>query len=148
VIALTHDSWTGKILWVDLSTGTTTEESLDSLVYEKFLGGKGLGAYLLYKNLEARIDPLGPENILFFLTGPMQGLNGPSVARWTLVTKSPLTGLYLDSHCGHALGREIKKSGYDVLCVKGKSESPVVLVLEDDAIQLESASDIWGRGTQ
>ncbi|UCE11841.1 MAG: aldehyde ferredoxin oxidoreductase family protein [Candidatus Thorarchaeota archaeon] len=143
---MTHECWTGKILWVDLSTGSTNEESLDTSVYEQFLGGKGLGAYLLYRELEAGVDPLRPENVLFFLTGPMQGLNGPSVARWTLVTKSPLTGLYLDSHCGHALGREIKKSGYDVLCVKGKADKPTVLVLEDDSLRLESAEDLWGRG--
>jgi len=123
--------WQGKILWVDLSKKETAEEALDSEIYKKFIGGKGLGAYLLYRELKASTDPLGPENIILFLNGPVQALRGPSIGRWTLVTKSPLSGLFLDSHCGQALGREIKKAGYDAIGVRGKSDNPVVLVIED-----------------
>jgi len=136
----------GKILWVYLTTNETRVEGLPLRVYEDFIGGKGLGTYLLYRELDAGIDPLSPDNILFFLTGPLQGLNAPNVGRWTLVTKSPLTGLYLDTHCGGSLGREIKNAGYDAVAVTGKSEKPVVLVIEDKIVRFEDAQSIWGKG--
>lgn len=139
--------WNGKILWVDLNKKETREEELSSEVYEKFIGGKGLGAYLLYRELEAGVDPLGPENVLLFMTGPLQGLPATNVGRWSLVTKSPLTGIYIDTHCGHALGREIKKSGYDVVGVRGRATRPITLVIEDDDIRFEDAESIWGKGT-
>jgi aldehyde:ferredoxin oxidoreductase len=139
--------WNGKILWVDLTSKTTRTEELSSKIYEAFVGGKGLGTYLLYRNLDAGIDPLGAENILFFMTGPLQGLPAPNVGRWTLVTKSPLTGLYLDTHCGGPLGREIKNAGYDAIAVTGKSDSPITLVLENEKVVFEDAQSIWGKGT-
>lgn len=140
--------WNGKILWVDLSSKTTRTEILPLEIYKHFIGGKGLGAYLLYKTLEPKIDPLGPENALFFLTGPLQGLPAPNVGRWTLVTKSPLTGGFLDTHCGGPLGREIKNSGYDAIGVTGKSEKPVTLVIEDEEVRFDNAEELWGKGTQ
>jgi aldehyde:ferredoxin oxidoreductase len=138
--------WNGKILWIDLTTQEAKEEHLDPEVYEKFIGGKGLGAYLLYRELEVGTDPLGPDNLLLFMTGPLQGLPAPNVGRWSLVTKSPLTGLYLDTHCGEALGREIKTSGFDVVGIRGKAENPTTVVIEDENIKFEDASHIWGKG--
>ncbi|MHA1925389.1 MAG: aldehyde ferredoxin oxidoreductase family protein [Candidatus Thorarchaeota archaeon] len=143
---MTMKGWNGKILWIDLTTSETREETLGPEIYEKFIGGKGLGAYLLYRELEAGADPLGPDNLLLFMTGPLQGLPAPNVGRWTLVTKSPLTGIYLDTHCGGALGREIKTSGYDVVGIRGKAEKPTTIVIEDDSIRFEDASNIWGSG--
>ncbi|MGY5876304.1 MAG: aldehyde ferredoxin oxidoreductase family protein [Candidatus Thorarchaeota archaeon] len=137
--------WNGRILWVDLNNGKTREERLDKNIYENFIGGKGLGTYLLYKNVLPGINPLGLENTLFFMTGPMQGLPAPNVGRWTLVTKSPLSGLFLDTHSGGALGREIKKAGYDALCVTGKSDEPVILRLHDDDLAIERADHLWGK---
>ncbi|MHA2026584.1 MAG: aldehyde ferredoxin oxidoreductase family protein [Candidatus Thorarchaeota archaeon] len=141
------DGWTGRILWVDLTNKTTSVEELPRDVYTDFVGGKGLGAYLLYRELKVGIDPLSPENVLFFMTGPLQGLPAPNVGRWTLVTKSPLTGLYLDTHCGGPLGREIKNAGYDAIAVKGKSDNPVTLVIEDETVKFEDAQALWGKGT-
>ena len=139
--------WNGKILWVDLSTKTSRTEELSSDTYENFIGGKGLGAYLLYSNLGENINPLGPDNILFFLTGPLQGLPAPNVGRWTLVTKSPLSGLFLDTHCGGPLGREIKNAGFDALAITGKSGRPAVLIVEDNSVRFEDAQQLWGMGT-
>jgi len=141
------DCWHGKILCVDLSSKTIGEESIPQEVYEKFIGGKGLGAYLLYTRTPKGIDPLGPDNILLFMTGPLQGLPAPNVGRWSLVTKSPLTGLFLDTHSGGPLGREIKKAGYDAVCVTGISSSPVTLVIEDGTVRLDNAENLWGIGT-
>ncbi|MHA2386351.1 MAG: aldehyde ferredoxin oxidoreductase family protein, partial [Candidatus Thorarchaeota archaeon] len=138
--------WNGTILWIDLTTGETREETLEPEIYHKFIGGKGLGAYLLYRELDAGIDPLGPDNLLLFMTGPLQGLPAPNVGRWSLITKSPLTGIYLDTHCGDALGREIKKSGYDAVGIRGRSEKPITVVIEDDKIRFEDASSTWGKG--
>lgn len=143
---MTGECWTKKALWVDLSSGKSKVEILEDDVLERFLGGKGLGAYLLYKNVDNSIDPLGSQNVLFFLTGPLQGLPAPNVGRWTLVTKSPLTGLFLDTHCGGALGREIKQAGYDVICVTGKADSPCILVIEDDTVEIRPAGELWGKG--
>ncbi len=140
--------WNGKILWVDLTKRIIWTEELPEEVLEKFIGGKGLGAYLLYKSLKPKIDPLGPENILFFMTGPLQGLPAPNVGRWSLISKSPLTGAFIDSHCGGPLGREIKNSGYDCVAVTGKSDGPVVLSIEDDKVDFLGADDLWGKGTQ
>ena len=95
-------------------------------------GNCGNAIEMLYRSLEPKIDPLGPDNILFFMTGPLQGLPAPNVGRWALVTKSPLTGAFLDTHCGGPLGREIKNSGYDAVAVTGKSDVPITLVIEDD----------------
>lgn len=141
------DGWIGNILWIDLTKKTTRVEKLPREVYVEFVGGKGLGTYLLYRELEAGVNPLGPDNILFFMTGPLQGLPAPNVGRWTLVTKSPLTGLYLDTHCGGPLGREIKKAGYDAVAVMGKSDNPVTLIIEDETVKFENAQALWGKGT-
>ncbi|TFF96147.1 aldehyde ferredoxin oxidoreductase [Candidatus Thorarchaeota archaeon] len=141
------NSWNGRILWVDLTEKTTRVEKLPEDIYEDFIGGKGLGTYLLYRELDADVDPLAADNVLLFMTGPLQGLRAPNVGRWTLVTKSPLTGLYLDTHCGGPLGREIKNAGYDAVGVTGKCESPVTLVIEDDDVRFENAQSVWGKGT-
>ncbi|MFW9787456.1 MAG: aldehyde ferredoxin oxidoreductase family protein [Candidatus Thorarchaeota archaeon] len=140
--------WNGKILWVDLTSKRTRTEELAHQVYKDFVGGKGLGTYLLYRYLKQGVNPLDSENILFFMTGPLQGLPAPNVGRWSLITKSPLSGFFLDTHCGGPLGREIKNAGYDAIAVMGKSDNPVVLVVEDDSVRFENAQDIWGKGTQ
>ncbi len=131
-----------------MTSKTTRVEELVPKVYEDFVGGKGLGAYLLYRELEAGVDPLSPENILFFMTGPLQGLPAVMIGRWTLVTKSPLTGLFLDSHSGGPLGREIKNAGYDAIAVTGKSDKPVTILIEDDKVTFNDAKKLWGKGTQ
>ena len=143
---MTLEPYNKQILWIDLTNQSTKIESLDDDIYMKFIGGRGLGTYLLYRDLEPGIDPLSPENILIFLSGPLQGLPAPSVGRWALITKSPLTDLYLDTYCGSVLGREIKKAGFDAVCVKGKAETPTILKINDSSIEFLSARDIWGLG--
>ncbi|PNX52505.1 MAG: hypothetical protein BV458_09210, partial [Thermoplasmata archaeon M9B2D] len=143
-----YTGWNGRVIWIDLTQKTSKIEKLPADIYEDFIGGKGLGAYLLYRELEPGMNPFDSKNILFFLTGPLQGLPAPNVGRWSLVTKSPLTGLYIDTHCGGPLGREIKNSGYDVLAVTGKADAPVWLKMEDDSIEFIDAQPIWGKGTQ
>ncbi len=142
------NGWNGKILGINLSQRTTTVKEIAPDIYSKFVGGKGLGAYLLYQELQPRCDPLSPDNVLLFMTGPLQGLPTIMNGRWTLVTKSPLTGLFIDSHCGGPLGREVKNSGYDAISIAGKSESPVTILVENDVVSFHDATHLWGKGTQ
>lgn len=143
---MTHECWNKKILWVDLSTLTTRTEDLEPGIYEKFIGGKGLGAYLLYRSVDNNTNPLSSDNVLFLLSGPLQGLPGPNVGRWTVVTKSPLTGIFLDTHCGGPTGRDIKKAGYDALCIVGRAEKPTTIVIDESSVEFEDASALWDKG--
>ena len=142
------DAWNGRILQIDLTKRTYWAEKIAPEIYADFIGGKGLGTYLLYRDLKPGIDPLSPENRLIFLTGPLQGLPMVMIGRWTLVTKSPLTGLFLDTHCGGPLGREIKNSGHDAIVISGKSVTPVTILVEDEEVSFEDANHLWGKGTQ
>ena len=140
--------WNGRILWIDLNQRTSRVENLSPDIYHDFVGGKGLGAYLLHRELKPGIDPFDSSNILLFMTGPLQGLPLVMNGRWTLVTKSPLTGLYVDTHCGGPLGREIKNAGFDVIGVLGKSSTPVTIVVNDETVHFQDARELWGKGTQ
>jgi len=137
----------GKIGWIDLTEGTIKTEELEEDLARKYLGGKGLGAYLLYKHLKPHIDPYDPENILIFVTGPLTGTNFPAVSRSGVITKSPLTGTFLDSYSGGFFGTQLKWAGFDVLVIKGKAESPCYLKIEDGEITINDADHLWGLST-
>ncbi len=140
-------SYTGKILRINLSTSKVSEENLTEKDAEKFIGGKGLGAHLLFKNMNCRCDPLSPENVLLLCTGPLTGTQAPTSGRWCIVTKSPLTGLFLDSQVGGYFGAEIKKSGHDVIIVQGKAENPCYIAIEDESVNIKDATHLWGKNT-
>ena len=91
--------YNGKVLFVDLTSGSIQEESLPEKVCRDFIGGQGLGARVLYERMKAKVDPLGKDNILGFLTGLLTG-TGATGARLTIVGKSPVTGGWGDSNCG------------------------------------------------
>ena len=114
-----------KLIRVNLTKSRIFTENLDRYDLKEYIGGSGLAAKIIFDELDPSVDPLSPENILLFMTGPLTGTASPSCGRYCVCTKSPLTGLFLDTHCGGPLGREIKKSGYDVLAVTGKSEKPI-----------------------
>jgi len=111
------------------------------------MGGKGFGARILYDQLPAGCEPLSPENILVFAAGPLTGTLAPSSGRFEVCTKSPATGLWLDSNCGGFFGPELKYAGYDTVIIRGKAASPVVLVIDDDKFALQPADDLWGKDT-
>ena len=122
--------YAGKIGWIDLTEGAIRAEALEEDVARKYLGGKGLGAYLLYNHLKAGTDPFDPENILIFVTGPLTGTNFPAVSRSGVITKSPLTGTFLDSYSGGFFGTQLKWAGFDALVITGKSNRPVYLLVK------------------
>ncbi len=136
-----------KYLDVDLSNQKIYEKKLDPVLAEKYIGGKGLGAKILYDNLKTGIDPLGPENIILFMTGPLTGTSVVTSGRWCIVTKSPHTGIYLDSQIGGKFGHRLKRAGYDYILVRGKSDSPCYLHVSSDGYEIISASELWGKGT-
>ncbi len=137
-------SYMGKLLWVDLSGRnfrvTETPERLQS----DFVGGKGFGAKLLHDLTAAGLDPFSPQCPLMFLTGPLTATAAPAM-RACVVTKSPLTGTFLDSYFGGRFGPEIKYAGYDGIIITGRAEKPVYLWISDEAVQFRSAEGIWGE---
>ncbi len=134
----------GKLLQVDLFNKSFNEIRIDEDVIKKFLGAKGLGVYLLYTMLQPHTDPLSPANLLMFLNGPLTGTPFPTSGRTTVVTKSPLTGLFLDCHAGGFFGPELKRAGFDGIILKGRSEKPVYLWINDGKVEIRDATEMWG----
>jgi len=135
----------GKILLVDLSTGDSHEESIPDYVYENLLSGVGLGVYILYNRIPAGADPLGPENILGFVSGLLTGTPSFITGRWSVVCKSPLTGGWGDSNCGGTFSPAIKQCGYDGIFFCGISKEPVYLYVDNKGAELRSAAHVWGK---
>ncbi|HOO89738.1 MAG TPA: aldehyde ferredoxin oxidoreductase family protein [Syntrophales bacterium] len=137
----------GKILMVNLSGGNIQEEIIPDEVYEKYLSGMGLAAYILYNRIPAGADPLGPDNILGFVSGLLTGTGSLFAGRWMVVGKSPLTGGWGDANCGGNLSPAIKRCGYDGIFFKGISSKPVYLYIEKGKAELRDASHLWGQDT-
>lgn len=137
------DSYMGKFLLVDLTNEASRPVPTPQWLKDQFVGGKGFGAKLLYDLVPKGVDALSPENPLMFFPGPLTATAAPSM-RACAVTKSPLTGTYLDSFFGGRLGPEIKYAGYDGIIIFGKAPKPVYLWINDDQVEIRPAGDIWG----
>jgi aldehyde:ferredoxin oxidoreductase len=135
----------GQILRVNLSTGQISLEAVPGEVYEKYLGGRGAGAYYLYKELVPGTDPLSEDNKLIFFNGPMAGTMAPGSNKINLTFKSPLTNTYSFSLCGGHFGPELKFAGYDGLIIEGKAKEPVYLFIQNEEVVLKSAKALWGK---
>ncbi len=116
----------GKILMVDLSNRTMTEEEIPDRVYEQYLSGMGLGAYILYNRMPAGADPLGPDNILGFCSGFLTGTGSLFSGRWTLVGKSPLTGCWGDANCGGTFLRPSSIAAMTPFSSKASAPAPSI----------------------
>jgi len=137
-------AYTGKILNIDLKTQSIKVEKTNLKDAKNFIGAKGLGAKILFDRLAPKTDPLSPNNILMFTTGPLTGTSSQTSGRGTVVTKSPQTGLFVDSHFGGFFAMEQKKAGWDLIIVNGKSEKPVYIIVIDNKAQFKDASKLWG----
>jgi aldehyde:ferredoxin oxidoreductase len=137
----------GKILRVDLTNGKITEEFPDEETLRLYLGGAGLGTKFLIDEVPKGIDPLGPENKLIFMTGPLTGTPSPSTGRYSVVAKSPLTGAWGEANSAGFWGRDLKRSGFDGVILECISPKPVYLVTEDGKAELKDASHLWGKNT-
>ena len=141
------NGYMGRILWVDLTAGTVEAAPLAEDLCAKFIGGYGLGARLLFDRIPAGADPLGPENVLGFVTGPFESTDAFSDARYTVVGKSPLTGGWGDANSGGYFGPALKAAGVDAVFFTGQAAEPVYLLVEGGAGQLCDASALWGLDT-
>ena len=141
------NGYMGKLLNVDLTRGTFREEALDPALCRDYIGGYGLGARLLYDRIPAGADPLGPQNILGFLTGPLTGTPAIIGSRFTVVGKSPKTaGGWGDANCGGHFGPHLKFAGFDGVLFSGAAAQPVYLIIDEGRAELRDAADLWGMG--
>lgn len=146
-MSLQRRGYKDKILKVDLSSGGCWREGLDEKVMRLLLGGKGLGAWILYNELSPHTDPLSPDNPLILVVGPLTGTTAPSAGRFGVLTKSPATGAFLDSYCGGFFAQTMKYAGYDAIVIKGAAQEPKVLVIDNEEVRIEDGTAIWGKTT-
>lgn len=137
----------GNILRIDLTTGDVKEEKLNEKVARKYIGGSGLGAKILFEETDEKTDPLGADNVLIFMTGPLTGTIVPTSGRHAVVAKSPLTGIWGEGDVGGHWGIGLKKAGYDGIIIKGKSPKPVYLWINDGNVEIRDAAHLWGKDT-
>ena len=137
--------YTGTILRINLTNQRMTRETLDMELAEKFVGGRGLTSYLLYREIDPAIDPLSAENKLMFGTGPLTGTGAVAASRYVVVCKAPLTGTIACSNSGGFFGPEMKFAGYDIIVFEGKADKPVYVWIENDKVELRSAEKLWGK---
>ncbi|MCF8054048.1 MAG: aldehyde ferredoxin oxidoreductase family protein [Deltaproteobacteria bacterium] len=138
--------YAGKVLFVNLSNGSYHEEVIADEIYERYLSGIGLAAKILYERIPPHADPLGPENILGFVSGILTGSGAVFSGRWMVVGKSPLTGGWGDANAGGDFAPAIKRCGYDAIFFTGTSSHPVYLhIANNGSIALRDASEYWGK---
>jgi len=139
--------WMGKVLQIDLTTGSIQEQSLNSDISRLFLGGRGYGAKILFDEVHPDVNPLSPDNILIFASGPLTGTQAATSGRFSVSTKSPLTGTILDANSGGKWGVVFKKCGYDVMIIKGKANAPVYIDIKNDHVLIKDALHLWSKDT-
>ncbi len=146
-IIMSLNGWMGKVLRVNLSKKEILTEPLTEELRYNFIGGRGINSKILYDETGPNTDPLGPENRLIIGAGPLTGTPVPTSGRYTVTAKSPLTGILGDGNAGGTFGAELKYAGYDHLIIRGRSEKPVYLLIDDDNVKLKDTRHLWGKNT-
>ncbi|MFQ5408098.1 MAG: aldehyde ferredoxin oxidoreductase N-terminal domain-containing protein, partial [Anaerolineales bacterium] len=136
--------WAGRVLRVNLSTGAITTEPTEAHT-QIGPGGRGLGQWVLFREVSSNADPLGLENQLSFSAGPLVGTLAPTAARLSIDTKNPQTGGIATTNVGGHFGPELKYAGFDSIIVEGQARDPVILVIADGEAELRAAGALWGR---
>ncbi|WP_027717913.1 aldehyde ferredoxin oxidoreductase family protein [Desulfovirgula thermocuniculi] len=139
--------YAGKIGYVNLSTGSVETRQTDEQLVRQFIGGSALACRLVYDLITPQTDPLGPENPLVFMTGPLVGTSAPSSSRYAVCARSPLTGIWGEATSGGSFGPKMKMAGYDGLVITGKAERPTYILVEEGEIKLADATRLWGKDT-
>lgn len=139
--------WTGKMLRVNLTTGSITTES--TVPYQEYLGGMGMANKIMFDEVPAGVEPLSEESKIVFAVGPFTASGVPLAGRTTIATLSTFTTdhLIVDAHTGGMLGARMKQAGWDAIIVEGASKTPVYLHVHNDKVELKDASFVWGMGT-
>ncbi len=135
----------GKILIVDLTKGKIGEKPISDEMVEKYLGGRGIGAKILWDETDKNTEPLGSDNVVIFSAGTLTGTFAPSSGRVTVTFKSPTTNMYFKSTTGGHWGSELKYAGYDILVLKGKSKKPAYIFIDDGKVSIKDAGHLWGK---
>ena len=138
--------FTGRLLYVDLSSNSSSIINLEEKVARSYLGGSGLGAYLL-STMDWSIDPLDPRSRLAFVTGPLTGTPAPLCSRYSVCARSPLTSIWGEAHASGFWGPELKSAGLDGIVIEGRAPQPVYLLIQDDAVVIRDAGHLWGKDT-
>ncbi|MDD4887146.1 MAG: aldehyde ferredoxin oxidoreductase N-terminal domain-containing protein, partial [Thiomonas sp.] len=138
-------TWAGKILRVNLTQGTIKSEPLNMQWAREYIGQRGLATKYFVEEVDAKVDPLSPDNKLIYATGPLTGTMVSTGGRYSVITKGALTGAIACSNSGGYFGAELKMAGWDMIIVEGKSAKPVYLSIENDKAELRDASPIWGK---
>lgn len=138
-------AWNRKILRVNLTQGTIQEEALNMDWALQYLGQRGLASKYLAEEIDPRCDPLGPDNKFIMTTGPLTGTMASTSSRYSVVTKSPLTGAIACSNSGGFFGAELKNAGWEMIIFEGKAAQPVYLYIENEQAELHPAEDLWGK---
>jgi aldehyde:ferredoxin oxidoreductase len=141
-------TYTGQFLRLNLTTGTIKAEPIPEQVKRDFVGGRGLGIKYLYDELTPGIEPLGAENKLLLLTGPLGGTAAQGFSKWVAMTKSPLTGCVGRALGGGDFGAYLKFAGFDFIIIEGQARKPIYIYLEGDRAEILDAGDLWGLDTQ
>src|SRR4030065_840749 len=136
-----------QLLRIDLSQQKSTVEPIPESILRSYLGGKGLGSYLLLKENPPHIDPFSPENRLIFTLGPLADTPFYGSSRYAVFTKSPQTGIYSESYSGRKIPPSLSRTGYDAIIIGGQSEHPIFLEISDKEVVFHGASDLWGKET-
>jgi aldehyde:ferredoxin oxidoreductase len=139
------NGYCGKMLFVNLTDSVLEEYELTEEMAKHFIGGYGIGARMLFNMMKPNVDPLGPDNVLGFVTGPLTGTAAFFSGRYTVVCKSPVTGGWNDANSGGFFGPELKKAGFDCIFIQGASKKPVYLWINEGKAELRDASALWGK---
>ncbi len=137
-------AWAKKLLRVNLTAGTISEEALNMDWASKYLGQRGLATKYFVEEVDPKVDPLSPDNKMIMATGPLTGTCASTAGRYSVITKGALTGAIACSNSGGFFGNEMKNAGYDMVIFEGASKTPVYLFIDNDNAQLIDASDMWG----
>ena len=137
--------YAGKLLFVNLTDQTYTVEELSDQDARNFLGGPGLGAKVLFDRMPAHTPVFAPESMLGFVTGPTNGNAAFLGGRYTVVSKSPVTGGWNDANSGGSFGAQLKKAGFDGVFVTGIASEPVYIFIDSGAVEIRSAAHLWGK---
>ncbi len=136
-----------KLLDIDLARGNVGELNLDPTEVRTYIGGSALAAWLFFKSKGYQQEPLAPESPLFIMTGPLVGTTFPGSSRFVMAARSPQTGIWGESASGGSWGAQLKKAGFDGLRILGKADKPVYILIEDEAVSIVEAGDLWGQDT-
>ncbi len=139
--------YVGKLLWVDLTSGETVVKDLSPELSKKFIGGAGYAAKIIYDAVNPKVDPLGPDNLLVFMAGPMVGTTFPGGTKWTVCSRSPQTYIWGEASASGFFGAQMKRGGFDGIVFRGKAKEPVYLLADEGKAEVKSANHLWGKDT-